>query len=30
LFRAYQQNPEKVEKWLDEDLPMILDEAEKE
>lgn len=30
LFRAYQQNPEKVEKWLDEKLPMILDEAEKE
>ena len=30
LFRAYQQNPEKVEKWLDEELPMILNEAEKE
>lgn len=30
LFRAYQQNPEKVEKWLDEELPFILDEAEKE
>lgn len=30
LFRAYQQNPEKVEKRLDEELPMILDEAEKE
>lgn len=30
LFRAYQQNPEKVEKWLDEELPFILNEAEKE
>lgn len=30
LFRAYQQNPEKVEKRLDEELPFILDEAEKE
>lgn len=30
LFRAYQQNPQKVEKRLDEELPMILDEAEKE
>lgn len=30
LFRAYQQDPEKVEKRLDEELPFILDEAEKE
>lgn len=30
LFRAYQQNPEKVEKRLDEELPFIMDEAEKE
>lgn len=30
LFRAYQQNPEKVEKWLDEELPFILDESKKE
>lgn len=30
LFRAYQQNPEKVEKWISEDLPMIMDEAEQE
>ena len=30
LFRAYQQNPEKVEKRLDEELPSILNEAKEE
>jgi transposase len=30
LFRAYQQDPEKVEKWINEELPMIIAEAEDE
>jgi len=30
LFRAYQQNPEKVEKRLDEELPLIMNEADEE
>ncbi len=30
LFRAYQQNPEQVEKWLAEDYPAIKKEAKKE
>jgi hypothetical protein len=30
LFRAYQQNPEKVEEWISTVLPEILEEARKE
>ena len=30
LFRAYQQNPEQVEKWIGEEYPAIVKEAKKE
>ena len=30
VYKAYQQDPEKVEKWIKEELPMIIDEANRE
>jgi transposase len=30
LFRAYQQNPEQVQKWIEEEYPAIVEEAKKE
>jgi transposase len=30
MFKAYQQNPEKVKQWKEETLPMIKEEARKE